>query len=351
MARTALCDKLAAAGARIGEYCGAETAAAFTDSRGEYLALRAGCGVYDLGWRVKIAVNGRDRTRWLNGMVTNNIRDLAAGRGVYSFVLNAQGHILGDLYAYNRGDSFLLGTEQAQAPKLLGLFRRYIIMDRVELADVSGQLTAVAVQGPRAADVLTKTGYEPASVELLQLKESSWQDVPVTLTRMASDDFLTYEIWAAPESIGRIWDSLVAAGAVPVGTEALEMFRVTAGIPRYGQDISERELPQETGQMQALSFIKGCYVGQEIVERIRSRGAVHRKFSGFAVEGMPPAPGTKVQRDGKDVGEITSALAVPTAKGDRTLALGYIRREAGNSGTSVSVGDATSTIEELPFRV
>src|SRR5512146_1518837 len=109
MSRTALTDKLATAGARVGEYCGADTASSFGDTRAEFWALRAGCAVYDLGWRSKIIVSGKDRVRWLNGMITNNIRDLQPGRGNYSFLLNPQGHIQGDLYAYNRGEYLMLG--------------------------------------------------------------------------------------------------------------------------------------------------------------------------------------------------------------------------------------------------
>ncbi len=350
MSPTPLYNKLAAAAARMGEYCGAETALAFGDPRAEYLVLRTGCAVYDLGWRAKITASGKDRTRWLNGMVSNNIRDLAAGRGTYNFVLNPQGHILGDLYVHNRGEYLLLGTERAQAANLLALLQRYIIMDKVELADITDKLTAIAVQGPKSADVLAKAGFAVANIEPLQVEDAVWRSANVSLTRMASDAALTYEIWAAPEHITTIWAALVAAGALPVGTDALEMFRVAAGVPRYGQDIRERDLPQETGQMQALSFTKGCYLGQEIVERIRSRGGVHRKFTGFVIESGSAAPGSKVERDGKEVGELTSVLEVPTAGGDRTLALGYVRREAGAAGTMLSAAEARLRVDDLPFK-
>jgi len=129
----------------------------------------------------------------------------------------------------------------------------------------------------------------------------------------------------------------------------LEMFRIAAGIPRYGIDIRERDLPQETGQMQALDFSKGCYIGQEIVERVRSRGNVHRTLVGFTVDGPVPAPGTKVQAAGKDAGEITSALATPTDHGDRVLALGYIRREFAKPGTDADLGGVHATVARLPF--
>jgi aminomethyltransferase len=121
---------------------------------------------------------------------------------------------------------------------------------------------------------------------------------------------------------------LIAAGATAVGAEALELRRISYGIPRYGADIRDRDLPQETGQTRALSFTKGCYLGQEIVERIRSRGAVHRQFSAFLVEGSLPEAGAKILADDKEVGEITSCAVLPLARGDRPVALGYLRREA-----------------------
>jgi aminomethyltransferase len=130
--------------------------------------------------------------------------------------------------------------------------------------------------------------------------------------------------------------------------EALEMFRVAAGVPRYGLDITDRDLPQETSQQQALNFNKGCYIGQEIVERIRARGNVHRILAGLVIESTKPAKG-KVELNGKEVGEVTSAAAVPSAAGDHVLALGIIRREAALPGTMVTVNGAAATVATLPF--
>ncbi len=347
---TPLHDRLVASGARLADYQGAETAATFGDPRREYVELRSGCGIYDLGWRAKIAVTGADRIRWMNGMVTNNIRDLAPSHGNYNFLLNAQGRILGDAYIYNRGDYLLFDTALWQAPKLLEIMNRHIIMDDVELTDISAKLTALAVQGPRAREVLRDAGVNFADAEPLQIQDIAWNDIGVSVTRMASDVAQTYEIWFAPDNAGTVWDVLLKAGAQPVGSEALEMFRLAAGVPRYGQDISERYLPQETDQEQALNFRKGCYIGQEIVERIHSRALLHRKLTGFVVDGPPPAPGTRIQQDGKEVGEITSALSVPGGNGDSTLALGYLRIEARNPGAQLSIGEARATVRILPYK-
>ncbi len=139
------------------------------------------------------------------------------------------------------------------------------------------------------------------------------------------------------------------AGARPVGTAALELLRIASGIPRYGQDIRERDLPQETEQQRALNFSKGCYIGQEIVERIRSRGNVHRKFTGFLVDGPLPPAGTKIQAASKDVGEITSAASLPLAGGEQPVALGYIRREVTLSPKTLEAGDTKLTVANIPF--
>jgi folate-binding protein YgfZ len=135
-----------------------------------------------------------------------------------------------------------------------------------------------------------------------------------------------------------------------VGSEALEMQRIVAGVPLYGVDIRERDLPQETEQTRALNFNKGCYVGQEIVERIRSRGNVHRKFTGFVVEGAEPVvAGAKIMAGEKEVGEVTSSTTLLLPAGARTLALGYIRREVGVPGREVTVGAAKATVVQLPI--
>jgi aminomethyltransferase len=146
------------------------------------------------------------------------------------------------------------------------------------------------------------------------------------------------------------WKTLTQAGATPAGTEAVEWLRIACGIPRFGRDIRERDLPQETEQARALHFSKGCYVGQEIVERIHSRGSVHRTFTGFTIEGELPAAGTKIQADGKDVGEITSSASLPAGTRDFPAALGYIRREAAVLGKQVTIGSTKGIVHPLPFR-
>jgi len=322
-------------GANPSERSGAPSAPDFGDTRAEFQTLLSGCGLYDLSGRAKIAVTGSDRVRWLNGMTTNNVRDLASGHGVYAFLLNAQGRIQADLYVFQRGESLLVDTGQQQREKVLQLFDHYIIADDVEIADVSDKLTTLGLTGPESRHVLERAGIavpDLAPLELCSPKcDCACGCLQCTLLRGDDSAGTSYQLWLAPDTLKSTWDALVAAGASPVGTDALELRRISLGIPKFGVDIRERDLPQETGQTRALNFTKGCYLGQEIVERIRSRGAVHRQFSAFSVEGTLPEPGAKMlagEKEEKEVGEITSSAILPLLGGDRPVALGYLRREA-----------------------
>jgi folate-binding protein YgfZ len=348
MTATALHDMLASASAHLSEYSGAATAADFGDVRAEFQALVAGAGVYDLGWRAKITVSGADRTRWLNGMITNNVRDLAAGHGLYAFLLNPQGRILADLYAYNWESSLLVDTDRSQVRKVLEIFDHYIIMDDVEVA-INEKLTAIGIAGPKARAVLRTAGVEVPELEPLQCHDLNWRNTALTVVRGDNPTVESYELWLSPANVKSLWEALVTAGAKPVGTAALELLRIASGIPRYGQDIREKDLPQETGQQRALHFTKGCYIGQEIVERIRSRANVHRTFTGFEIRGPLPESGGKIQADGKDVGEVTSSASLPVAGGEYSVALGYLRREAALPGKQLHAGGATAIVANLPL--
>ncbi len=343
-----------AIGVRSGEYRGAETPAGFSDPLVEFEALRNACGVYDLGFRGRISLTGGDRARWANGMVTNNIRDLAFRRGVYAFLLNPQGRILGDMLVYNEGETLTVETDRSQIEKIIATFDHFIIMDDVEVKNISESWTALGLAGPRSRAILNAAGIEVPELEPLQthIARCNCDCGCVNCTVVRGEDATqeSYEIWLAPKDIYVTWQALVAAGATPVGSEALEMQRVVAGIPLYGVDIRERDLPQETEQMRALNFNKGCYVGQEIVERIRSRGNVHRKFTGFRIEGVATiAAGDKISSGDKEVGEITSAAILRGGCAERTVALGYIRREIGTPRREVKIGEVKATVAQLPL--
>jgi folate-binding protein YgfZ len=342
-------DKLIASGARLAAYRGAETPATFGDTAAEFAVLLHGAAIVDMSWQAKLVVSERDRVRWLNGMVTNNIRDLALGRGVFSFVLTPKGQNQGDLVAYNRGDYLLMTTDREQSATLTTVLKRYIIMDQVEIEDISDKLTTIGVAGPNASSILAAAGIDVSQLVPGQVIDIVWREIGVSVARNTHPQLDGYEIWLATENVEAAWDALRAAGATPVGSDALEWYRITRGVPRYGVDLRERDLPQETGQEHALNFSKGCYIGQEIVERIRARGNVHRALVGFEIQGEPPQPGTKIRVDDKDVGEITSAARVKFPAGERTLAMGYLRREVAAPDATVRVGEQTAAVRTFPF--
>jgi len=314
----------------------------------DFLAVKLACGAGELPRRTRILLTGDDRVRWLNGMVTNNIRDLAVGQGVYAFLLNPQGHIQADLYAFNRGNSILVETDGSLREKVLALFNHYIIMDDVNVEDVSDQWATIRIAGPNAIRILEPFGLS-ANPEPLQFRDVAWRGNNLTLVRQDVPAVDVYEISVPAEAVADLHSTLIAAGARVIGPDTWELLRISLGIPRYGQDIRERDLPQETEQQRALHFSKGCYVGQEIVERIRSRGAVHRTFTGFEVAGELPAAGSKIQFGGKEIGEITSSARIPLAESEMGIALGYIRREHADPAKELEAAGSRLVTATLPF--
>ena len=310
----------------------------------------------ETGW---IRVTGSDRVRWLNGMVTNSIQALVPGQGCYNFALNAQGRIQGDLNAFapaDDPDALLLETTRDQMAALLSHFDHFIIMDDVELADITDQRAGVLVVGPNAASVLLRLKLNFPD-DLLFIESSEWSGGRVIVIRAYSTLVPRFELWAAPEVVGSIVTA-VAQNAPRLCMEALEHLRLLEGTPRYGTDIRNtdkaHDLPQETAMMgsesRALHFSKGCYLGQEIVERIRSRGNVHRTFSGFELTGAMPTAGTNLQAEGKNVGELTSAASIPLPGRTVQLALGYIRREALDRKLLLEYAGGTAAPVPLPYR-
>lgn len=340
----------ALSGGRSGEYLGVTTPLAFSSPAQELEILLSGCAVFDLNWRALINVTGKDRVRWLHNMVTNNVRDLASNRGAYNFVLNAQGRILGDLYVFNRGESLLLETDRSQVETLLTSIRRFIIMDKVELTDAGSSMSAIGIAGPKSVETLAATGLDVMSMQPLEMQDLTIGSSQIQIIRGAEQKPSWYEIWSDPSQIPAIAKLLIEAGAKPVGAEALEMWRVLRGIPQYGKDIRDRDLPQETGQMHALNFNKGCYIGQEIVERIRSRGQVHRTFTGFEFEGRLPEPG-KFDSGGRTFAEVTSVARVPSSSGEREIGLGYVRVDSVPQDRLLDLNGIKAKSLDLPFNI
>lgn len=300
----------------------------------------------ETGW---IRATGEDRVRWLNGMVTNSVQDLKPGKGSYSFVLSVQGRIQGDAYIFAESDALLLETASAQIPGLMALLDRFIIMDDVELSDVSATRSGLSIAGPEAAALLAKLGLNVEHPTPLDLQITDWNAAPVTIIHAHSPLIPRFELWADTATIASLSQALLAAGAVTAAPESLEYLRILEGTPLYGKDIRDRELPQETAQTRALHFNKGCYLGQEIVERIRSRGNVHRTFGAFRLEGDLPPAGSILETDGKQIGELTSVASIPLPSNPVQLALGYARREALDRNLPLTYPGGVAIPIAIPF--
>jgi aminomethyltransferase len=282
----------------------------------------------DIGW---LRVAGADRVRWLNGMVTNSIQSLAPGEGNYNFALNAQGRIQADLTAFALENSILLETTRDQIAPLLAHLDHFIIMDDVTLEPMETR-SGVLLAGPEAETVLKKLGIAVELPSQQHVTTAYWQGEDFPLIHAHSPLVPLWELWIGKTVMPRLTQTLLEAGAFSVSPSALEHLRLLSGTPRYNTDIRDTEkshdLPQETAQPHALNFTKGCYLGQEIIERIHSRGNVHRTLTGLLLAGTLPTPGTLIEAAGKSVGEITSAAAIPLPTGTIQLALAYLRREA-----------------------
>ena len=352
MHRSPLFAKLQAAGAQFAEYQGWEVPASFGSLETEYRALKEAAGLLDLSHRGRLSVSGEDAPRFLHGMVTNEVQDLPPGQGNYAFLLDVHGHILADLHVFRvHEERYLLDCDPDRAAVILGALDRHIISDVVDLEDRGPRTACLGVEGPCAREALSEAiGFDPPHMRLLEHMEVT--DLGARLVRASLSGEEGYWVYSSPEQIMLLWDRIREVGSgfgvLPAGFGAVEVCRVEAGIPRYGSDITEKSLPQETGQMQALSFTKGCYIGQETVERIRSRGHVNRRLVGLLLDGAEPVlPGTPLLAGGETVGSITSSAR--SFHLQRIVALGYVRREHAETGTLLAAGEVPAEVSPLPF--
>ncbi|HVJ09240.1 MAG TPA: hypothetical protein VM554_12735 [Acidisarcina sp.] len=329
-------------------YQGAITPLVFDDANQEAESALRSAAAMDLGWLARIAVTGKDRARWLSGMTTNAVKTLVEGTGNYSFVLNAQGRIQGDIYTFQEQDRLVLETSANQVDRLTQHLDHFIIMDDVELAPLA-ELTALGVVGPSAAAVLSKLGFDAAQLQPLEERPWVWNGIPITVVRSYSVLIPRFELWFAAGHVASIWTALLENGCRPCGLEAVETLRIVEGIPAYGIDIQEKHLAQETSQTRALNFSKGCYLGQEIVERIRSRANIHRALRAFALQGATPAPGAELRSGDKAVGNITSVATLTLNGTPRAFALGTVRLDAiGPDATLEYDGGTAAPLEKPP---
>ena len=342
----------AAAGAEFIEAGGVRVPRRFGPLEREWHTVRRGVGLLDARHRAILSLIGGDRVSFLQGMVTNNVARLVEGQGCYAALLTIQGRIVSDLYVYALSDKLLLDVPAQRTEAVHDALDRLIIADDVEF-EQDGIVPLVSVEGPGAADLLARVANARVhDLDLCDHGEITIDGVAVGCVAVGQCGEIGYRLLGAPDSAAALWQSLRAAGAAPVGFDTLNVLRLEAGIPWFGIDMDEATLVMEVGLDAAISFNKGCYLGQEVVERVAARGHVNRKLCGLISDGalVPPA-GAPITHEDKEVGHITSA-AHSLALG-KIIALGYVHRSAFEVGTALQamVGETpvALTVAALPF--
>jgi folate-binding protein YgfZ len=307
----------------------------------DYDALRAGAGIGAVSARAQLAVAGKDRAAYLQGLLTNDIQALAPGTGCYAAWLSPQGRMITDLHVLESGDMILLDVPAALAPAVLQKLDQFLFTEDVQLASLAEDLTGIWVHGPAAGKTLAGVIGDAAPFDQwadYQHARFVFNEHPVVVARidqLAVPGFCAYLAPAAAESFRT---ALAQRGAVAVDQSAIDAARIEAGYPVFGVDMTDDTIPLEAGiEGRAISFTKGCYVGQEIVIRVLHRGGgrVARKLVALRVEGALPLAGARVTAGDRDIGFLTSTATSPTLG---SIALGYVHRDFAEAGTGVTVG-------------
>jgi folate-binding protein YgfZ len=316
------------------------TATADTLAAG-YRALTEGCGVVDRSERGKLALSGPDAKAFLHGQVSNDIEGLEAGRGCYAALLTHKGKMLGDLRVLDLGDELLLDTERIALQELFNMIRRYKLGSDVELHKRTLELGLLSLIGPDARRVAGARALGTAEHDNVRAQIGG---VPVVL--VATDTGV--DVFCAAGDTAAVRAALESAGAMPVEADVAEIVRVERGRPRYGIELDDSVIPQEAGlNERAVSFTKGCYVGQETVARLFYRGKPNRHLRGLRLS-APAATGDALRRGDKEVGRVGTVVVSPAFG---PIALAIVRREAAPGDTlAVGEGAVTAEVVELPFR-
>ncbi len=324
----------------------------YGDVAGEYSALSEGAGLVDRSMVGKVTVTGRDRQAFLQGMLTNEVKGLGPGQGTAAAFLDAHGKVTALLSVYVLEDRLWLELPPGLTEKTLQALDKFLISEKVSFEAADDAFAVLAVEGPGARPLLEKLGGAALPLPLYHHVEVTIAGAPVRVIRRSEGVGEGFHCWTAAAHGAALWRALVTAGARPAGAEALNVLRVEAGLPWYGQDVDETVIFPETRLEPLVSYSKGCYIGQEVVARVKYRGHVNRALSGLVLEGeRVPAAGAAVLADGKEVGHVTSAVR-SFALG-KPIALGYVRREHFAPGSAVQVQDGGALIPahvvELPF--
>ena len=317
---------------------------------GAYAALTGEVGFVDVSDRTRIELTGDDRAAFLHNLSTNDIKALITGAGCEAFLLNARGLVLAHVFVICRRQSLLIETVPGQQESLLSHLDRYLIREKVELHPRTAEWSELLVAGPRAADCLSAALNVSAPSERLASIEPTWRDNSLTIARVEMTLPGGFLVFCPREAAAGLAEALANAGATRCSPAALETARIEAGFPYYGRDINDKTLPQEVARDPlAISFKKGCYIGQETVARIDSLGHVNKSLTGVRFEGSQlPAVGTDLSAAGQVVGQVTSAAFSPRL--GSPLALAYVRRGSDRVGAKLDSSLGLAEVVALPLR-
>ncbi|MCI0546810.1 MAG: aminomethyl transferase family protein [Candidatus Rokubacteria bacterium] len=346
-----LADVHRAEGARIEEIAGWSLAADYGDAAAEHRAAMQAAGVADRSHLGTAVVTGRDRAAFLQGMLSNDVKALGPGQGCPAAFLDAHGKVMALLHVYALEDRLLLEFPPGLTAKTLERLDRFLISEKAYFEATDGAHAIFALAGPRSAAILAEVTGGAIALADHAHAERVIADAPVRIIRRAEAPVAGFYCWTPVAHGAAVWTALRAAGAAAVGATAVDVLRVEAGVPWFGQDVDETVLLPETRLEHLVSYTKGCYIGQELVARVKYRGHVNRALGGLVIEGdgIPP-PGARVTgADDKErgsagamsgppqmaTGRITSAVRSLTL--GKTIALGYLRREHLEPGTPLLV--------------
>jgi aminomethyltransferase len=312
----------------------------------ELRAAREGAALFQLPGRGVLEVTGGDRVRWLDGMISADVKSLAPGSGAPGLLLTRQGRIVADLHVLARSDAFWLELEADALETVRTRLAGYVIADDVTLADRSAELARLALEGPRAEEILgaaDASGLAPHA-----WREASLAGTPLTVAAYGFSGGPGFQLFVPAGSAAAVREALLAAGATAASADTLECLRIAAGLPWLGRELDETVLPAEARLEAAISTTKGCYTGQEVVTRMRSRGRVGHLLVGLRFEGdVLPAHGAEIEGAAGRIGQVTSSVLSPA---DGAIGLGFVRAESAEPGASVRVAGTPARIAELPLR-
>lgn len=345
--------------ARAAEISHQPLVGSYGDLDAEYRALSDGPALVDRSYRGLLEIRGADRASWLHNLTTNEVKNLLPGQGNYAFACNAQGRILFDVNIVVRADSIWVDLDRAYLDFTRAHFDKYIIIEDVVVGDRSDDFVRLGLVGERAKAILAELGVEQAeSMPRLGTAEITWEDCSIPVMRHDFCGPFGVELFVPSARAVELWWALSDPSgpqcAIPAGYDAVQIHRIEAGLPWPLREITDEYLPAETKQFdRAVSFTKGCYLGQEVIERMRTRRAVARQLVGLQVEGeaIPPGGAVLIADDDRPVGQVTSACRSLATGG--VIAMGYVKTASAAIETSLRVGwedrSAGAVVMRLPL--